>query len=87
MDISMAILLTPEPKTDNVLYISFIYSGTISISSQYKQGIIDAPVLTSHQNVYIVDRQQNCYVLSTHCWHSYGYQQCTAQTSAETIIY
>ena len=49
--ISMDILLTPEPKTDNVLFIRYIYSSTIYISSQYKQGITDAPVLTSHQNV------------------------------------
>ena len=41
VDISMAILLTPEPKTDNVIYISYIYSSTISISSPYKQGITD----------------------------------------------
>ena len=51
VDISMDILLTPEPKTDNVLYIRYIYSSTIYISSQYKQGIIDAPVLPPHQNV------------------------------------
>ena len=51
VDISMNILLTPEPKTDNVLYIRYIYSSTIYISSQYKQGIIDAPVLPPHQNV------------------------------------
>ena len=47
VDISMAILLTPEPKTDN----SCIYSSTIYISSPYKQGITDTPVLTSTQNV------------------------------------
>ena len=53
VDISMAILLTPEPKTDNLLYIRYIYSSSRSIYSQYKQGIIviDAPVQTSHQNV------------------------------------
>ena len=51
VDISMAILLTPESKTDNLLYIRYIYSSSRSISSQYKQGIIviDAPVQTSHQ--------------------------------------
>jgi hypothetical protein len=45
VDISMDILLTPDSKTDNVIYISYIYSSTIYILYN-KQGIIDAPVLT-----------------------------------------
>ena len=56
VDISMYILLTPDSKTDNVLYISYIYSSTIYMYILYnKQGAdITSKCLNSRSTTKLV---------------------------------
>jgi hypothetical protein len=56
VDISMDILLTPDSKTDNVLYISYIYSSTIYMYILYnKQGAdITSKCLNSRSTTKLV---------------------------------
>jgi hypothetical protein len=63
----MDILLTPEPKTHNVLYIRYIYSSTIYILYN-NQGIINATEsCAKHHQPSLACNRSNCTDITSKC--------------------